>query len=205
MHLLVLALGLRLAMMKFVRSVSIFYGVAPFQLSTEAWCTILGFEALCDLYAPETCHCEVFITAYLLRKTTQGTRYFVPRSGVEKVIINMVNSDHGMRDTMVQMSGPWDADSEDDRGAVPVVWNLDAGSHRRTLPTVDVEAKLRKLTAIDFNSHNWSWLLNPNRPSVPLVILRVPSSGKSQLAPEPEEPAREESNPDSETVESTQG
>ena len=105
MHLLVLALGLTLLMMKFVRSISIFYGVAPFQLSAEAWRTVLGFEALCDLYAPEACYYEVFNIVYLLRKTTQGAHYFIPQSGVEKIIVNMVNSNHGMRDTMVQMSG----------------------------------------------------------------------------------------------------
>ena len=33
-------------------NVLIFYEVAPFQLSAVARRTILGFEALCDLYAP---------------------------------------------------------------------------------------------------------------------------------------------------------
>ena len=78
MHPLVLALGLRLPMTKFVRSVLIFYGVTPSQLSAVAWRTVLGFEALYDLYAPEACHCEVFNVAYLLRKTTLGARYFIP-------------------------------------------------------------------------------------------------------------------------------
>ena len=70
----------------------------------------------------------------------------------------MVDSDRGMRDTVVRVSGPWDTDSEKESGAVPVVWNLDAGARRATLPTVDVEAKLRKLTVVDFNNRDWSWL-----------------------------------------------
>jgi len=62
----VLAMGLRLPMMKFVCSVLIFYRVTPSQLSVVAWCTVLGFEALCALYAPEVCKHEVFSTAYSL-------------------------------------------------------------------------------------------------------------------------------------------
>ena len=69
MHPLVLGLGLRLPTMKFVRSVLIFYRVAPSQLTVVAWQTILGFEALCKLYAFEVCHHENFNIVYLLRKT----------------------------------------------------------------------------------------------------------------------------------------
>ena len=86
-----------------------------------AWHTVLGFEVLCDLYTLETYHCEVFSVACLLRKTTLSARYFIPQSGLEKIIANMVDSDRGMRDTMVRVSGPWDADLEDERGAIPIV------------------------------------------------------------------------------------
>ena len=67
------------------------------------------------------------------------------------------------------------------------------------MPTADVEEKLRKLTAVDFNYRNWSLLLNSNRPPVPPVILKVPASGKHQLALEHEESIEEKSNPDFET------
>ena len=43
----------------------------------------------------------------------------------------------------------WEAESEDERGAILVAWNLDSGFHR---PTVDVEAKLRRLTAINYKT-----------------------------------------------------
>jgi len=71
------------------------------------------------------------------------------------------------------------------------------------LRTADGEAKLRKLTTVDFNNHNWSWLLNSDIPLVPLVIQRVPASGKVKLAPESEKSVQEESNSDCETEEST--
>ena len=82
-------------MTRFVRSVLTVYKVAFFQLSTVAWRTTLGFEALCVLFAPEACQREVFSTAYALR-TPQDERYFVPQSRVDKVIVNMVDNDHGM-------------------------------------------------------------------------------------------------------------
>ena len=86
-----------------------------------AWRTVLSFKALCDLYAPKACHCEVFSATYLLQKTTIGARYFILQSGVEKIIINMVDSNRGMQDIVVRVSGPWDADSEEDRGVIPFV------------------------------------------------------------------------------------
>ena len=55
-------------------------------------------------------------------------RYFIPQSGVEKIIVNMVNSDHGMRDSVIRVSGPWDAESEDERRAMSIDWNPNVGS-----------------------------------------------------------------------------
>jgi len=65
---------------------------------------VLGFEALCNLYVPEACQFKVFNIAYSLRKITQGARYFFPENGLEKLIVNMVNSDHGMRDIVVRVT-----------------------------------------------------------------------------------------------------
>jgi len=69
------------------------------------------------------------------------------------MIVNMVDSDYGMRDSVI-VSGPCDAESYDERGAIPVAWNSNAGSCEGTLPSADVEGKLKKLTAIYFNSCN---------------------------------------------------
>ena len=90
----------------------------------------------------------------MLRKTTQGARYFVPPSGGEKITVNIVHSDHDMRDTVVRVTGPWAAESENDRGIIPIVWNLGSAPHGWALPTTDIEAKLQKLTSIDYDHHN---------------------------------------------------
>ena len=93
---------------------------------------------------------------------------------------------------MVRVTGPWEAELEDEHAAIAVIWNLGPVHRGGALPPADIEAKLRKLTTINYNCRNWSWLLDPNRPSVPPVIPKVPASGKSQPVPEPVEPAREE-------------
>ena len=102
----------------------------------------------------------------------------------------MVNNDYGMQDTVGQATGPWEAESEDDRGAVPVVWNLDTGFHEGALPTADVQTKLRRLTAVNYNNCNWSWLLDLNRPPEPPVTRKVLASSKIHPAFEPEEHAQ---------------
>ena len=79
---------------------------------------MLGFEALCAMSVLEACQPEVFSATYALRKTSQDARYFVPQSESEKIIINIVDSDHGMQDTVIQVTGPWEAESEDERGAI---------------------------------------------------------------------------------------
>jgi len=107
-------------MTSFIRSVLTFYQVAPSQFSAVAWRTVLGFEALCDLYAPEACQREVFSIMFTLRKTTQGAHYFIPHSGDENIIVNMADSDHCIRDIVVQVTGSWAAESENDRGVIPV-------------------------------------------------------------------------------------
>ena len=83
----ILALGLKLSLMKFVRGVLNYYRIAPSQLSGVAWHTVRGFEALCDLIVQDACQREVFSVAYVLRKTAQDVRYFVPRVGVKRSLL----------------------------------------------------------------------------------------------------------------------
>jgi len=72
-----------------------------------------------------------------------------------KIIINMVDSDHSMRDTMVRMTGPWEAKSEVEHGAITTTWNLGLVARGGTLPSTNIEA-LRKSTAINYNHRNRS-------------------------------------------------
>ena len=47
---------------------------------------------------------------------------------VEKIIVNMVNCDHDIRDTVVRVTDPWDK-SKDEHGSIPIIWNLDSDPH----------------------------------------------------------------------------
>ena len=89
-----------------------------------AWSTVLRFEALCTLIVPDAYRREVFSAVYALRKIAHDARYFVSQSGCKKIIVNMTDNDHGMRDIVVRVIGPWEAESEDERGAIPTMWNL---------------------------------------------------------------------------------
>ena len=77
MHPLILALGLKMPLTKFIRSILTHYRVTPSQLSGVAWRIVHGFEALCALSVPEACQCDFFSTTYTLRKTSRDARYFM--------------------------------------------------------------------------------------------------------------------------------
>ena len=97
MHPQILILGLKLPLTPFIHGVLSHLRIALSQLSGVAWRTVLGFEALCVLSAPNACQREVLCTDY---------RFFVPQIGYEKLIVNMMDNDHGMHDTVVRVSGP---------------------------------------------------------------------------------------------------
>ena len=95
----------------------------------------------------------------------------------------MVDSDHSMQDTVVRVAGPWEVESEDECGAIPIVWNLRPVPRGGALPTADIKAKLRKLKAINYNFRNRSWLLDPNRPPVPQSSRRCLLRVRTNLPP----------------------
>ena len=93
-----------------------------------------------------------------------------------------------MRDTVVHVTGPWEAESVDECEVVPTTWNLGSLSQGGVSLSADIKVKLRKLAAINDNHRNWSWLLDLNRPPVYPVLPRVPVSGKSRPRPQTEVP-----------------
>ena len=106
--------------------------------------------------------------------------YFVSQSGCEKIIVDIMDSDHGMRDTVVRVTDPWEAESDGERGSIPTTWKLGPMAWGGTLPSADIEAKL-KLAAINYDHRNWSWLLDRNIPPLPPAIPRASTLAKSQL------------------------
>ena len=91
-------------------------------MSGVAWRTILGFKAFCILKIPNAYRREVFNAAYALRKTSPDACYSVPQGGCNK--LNMVDIDYDMRETVVRVTGPWEAEPESECGTVSTTWNL---------------------------------------------------------------------------------
>ena len=90
----------------------------------------------------------------------------------------MVDSDHSMRDTVVLVTGPSEAESEDERGAIPTMWNLGSAAQGGAVLTAEIELKLQELTAVDYDCRNLSWLLDSNRTRAP-SSPEAPTSAKS--------------------------
>jgi len=86
-------------------------------------------------------------------KTKSSVRFFKTRKGWQKLIVNLVDSDHGLSSFVVRVSGPWDATSASDRGLVPTSWNMD--SFQLQEPTSkEVENQALKLHKVLYNYRN---------------------------------------------------
>ena len=55
----------------------------------------MGFETLCDLIVPDSRRVKDFFALYVIRKTKENGHFFVVQSGLERLIINLANGDHG--------------------------------------------------------------------------------------------------------------
>ena len=67
-------------------------------------------EALCYLFAPNSCWVEDFFALYLKRKTKENDHFFAARSHLKRLIVNLEDSDHGWRETIIRVSGAWEGD-----------------------------------------------------------------------------------------------
>ena len=84
-----LALGLKLLLTDVVGEILSYFQVAPSQLTAVAWRIVLDFEALCALFAPNSCRHKDFCAIYSLRKTSQDSRVFISRGDCDRLIVNL--------------------------------------------------------------------------------------------------------------------
>ena len=90
----ILALGVQLPLIDFVRQVLAFYNVTLTQLKLGIWLTILGYEAFCIDFSASLYRLEDFATVYTMRKIP-SVRFFSPQGSWPKLIVNLPDSDHG--------------------------------------------------------------------------------------------------------------
>ena len=55
-----------------------------------------------------------------------------------------------MRDTVVLVIGLWEAESDDERGAILTTWNLGPVAPGGAVLTAEIELKLQELIAVDY-------------------------------------------------------
>ena len=65
----------------------------------------MGFQALYNKLVPDAYRVDDFSALYMIRRTEEGGRFFIVWSSLEKLIVNLVDSDHRWRDTVIRVSG----------------------------------------------------------------------------------------------------
>jgi len=103
-----------------------------------SWRDVLGVEVLYDMFAPDSRRVEDFSALYMMTKTKENGCFFATRSGVERLIFNLANNEHGWRKTVIRVFGTWEATAQKDRSVVPTAWNQGALQHDGVLVTVKV-------------------------------------------------------------------
>ena len=75
--------------------------VASTQLWPGVWRAVLAFEALCHIYSPLAYGLDEFCYFYTMAKIKSGVRYFKPQKGWQKIIVNLVDNNHGWNNSVV--------------------------------------------------------------------------------------------------------
>ena len=133
----ILDLGMKFPLMSFVRDLLCHFKVAPFAVDDGGWRVVLGFEALCDLFTPDSHGIIDFFVPFMMRKTKENGHFFAAQSGIERSIVNLADSDHGWCETIIRVFGAWDAAAQKDRGVFPMAW------HQRVLQHSGVSVMMK--------------------------------------------------------------
>ena len=102
-----------------------------------------------------------------MKKLSPGTRSFSLRANWGKLIVNLSDSDHGWSSTIIRVSSPWVAMEAKACGGVPMTWTTSPITQGVKLTTDEFMEWANRLLNIDYDSYNWSWLLDPHKPVVP--------------------------------------
>ena len=90
----------------------------PPQLVGVGWRVVLGFQALCNGFVLDVYRVEDFSALYMIRRTKEVAASSL-QNNLEKLITNLVDIDHGWRDTIIRVSRAWETIVQKDRGIVP--------------------------------------------------------------------------------------
>ena len=89
------------------------------------------------------CRVENFSALYMIRKTKEGGPFFVERSSSDKLIVNLMDSDHEWHNTVIRIHGAWETVIQKDRGAILTMWNKGTLMHKELPVTEEAEETVR--------------------------------------------------------------
>ena len=92
----------------------------------------------------------------MIRKTKEGGPFFAARSSSDKLIVNLMDSDHGWHNTVIQIHGAWETVIQKDRGAILTMWNKGTLMHRELPVTEEAEETVQSLFQVEVDYCSWS-------------------------------------------------
>ena len=119
---LILTLGVHLPLSPFVRRVLSFYRLVPTQIGPGSWRVVLGFEALCA-HQRVVFGIDEFRSIYQMKLPKDKPGYFSPRTGADKLILGIGDSDSGWRENVVHVTEPWESNISSEQGTIRREWN----------------------------------------------------------------------------------
>ena len=102
----------------------------------------MSFQALCSRFIPDACRVKDFSVLYMIRKIKEGGRFFIIRSGSERLTINLAGRDHRWRNTVIQIHEAWETVMQKDRETVSTAWSNGILIYREILITVKVNERV---------------------------------------------------------------
>ena len=136
----------------------------------------MSFQALCNMFLHDVCRVEDFSALYMIRRT-EGGHFFDVRNGSDRLIVNLADSDHEWRDTVIRIMG-LETIQQKYRQTIQTAWSKGTLAHKEAPVTAEVEQRVQSLFRIEVNYHNWSSLLIPSRPP---FLLQFQGLEKRQL------------------------
>ena len=99
-----LALGLKFHLTDFIHDILCHYRGA-LSVGGRGMTHCFEHQAHCKRFLPGACRVKDFSALYMVKRTKEGGRSFDVRSDSKRLIVNLVDSDHERRDTVIRIQG----------------------------------------------------------------------------------------------------
>jgi len=80
-----------------------------------------------------------------MRKTNENGHFFAAWNSLEKLVVNLADSNHGWRETVICVCGATEAAIQKDHSVLPTAWNQGVLQHGGVSVTTKVQEKVECL------------------------------------------------------------